>query len=330
MLRALKRFLPVLMLQLAAGPLFAFSLLGPLTAPNGADTYQVPAIGYQLTVPNFDRTDDGSPRNIAEDYRWNTHNVFYAYDASFLTYFGPNAATEIDKAFTTFNAVGNVDSYSADLHEWPLQANRINSSAQQFGLLDLKSFTMGLIAEQLGLDEPDRWTFCLHNRFLSGTNTCPNYTYDVIMRNYDPATDSYSPYVNGVLYTYTNRELCNASAAVLASFAPETGGDAVEVAVDPTQVAQELDAVADGKVGNGGYYTGLTRDDVGGLRYMWTSNRFQTESVDPNSLEQVTNTPITVVSSNLFLLISAETNETPAQFVANFPGLQITGSNSAG
>ena len=53
----------------------AFSLVGPY-AIAGGDVWQVQRIGYNLGG------DIGGPMNVAagEEYRWNTPNLFYAYD----------------------------------------------------------------------------------------------------------------------------------------------------------------------------------------------------------------------------------------------------------
>ena len=323
MLRALKRYwlIPALLMA-ASQSLLAFSLGGPFN-----EAYQVQTIGYQLVPPNFG-TDLMGPKNIGQGYRYNTRVVYYAADASFLTYFGTNAINEIDKAFAVFNSLSNVDSYSPSLAEIPFNTSRVNFAAAQLGLIDLKSMTMHLIMEQLGAAEPDRYTFALHSRALPAGSQCPNYDYLVVVRNFDPVTYQYSPYVNGVLYSFGILELCNASAATQGNFAPELA-DAQETAVDPTQEANELSAVAANGILLGGYYTGLTRDDVGELRYEWSTNRVNNESVSPDSQLQVSNTPTILSTSNFNLLLTAELVDTPAQFASNFPGLTITGSNFA-
>ena len=183
--------------------MLAFSLLGPFN-----ETYQTALIGYNLlSGPEFG-TDEGAPKNIGQGYRWNTKVAYYAYDASFIEFFGTNGVQECDKAFAIFNSLSNVDSYSADLHELPLDTTRMNHTAEQFGLLDLKSTVMWLITEQLGLENSVRFVFALHDRGQPTGSVCPNYDYDVIMRNYDVVSDNYSPYVNGVLYVPTLQELC--------------------------------------------------------------------------------------------------------------------------
>ena len=80
----------------------------------------------------------------------------------------------------------------------------------------------------------------------------------------------------------------------------------------------------------GSYYTGLTRDDIGGLRYLWTTNRIQREAVETNSQLVTFTTPTNIVSSNLAQLLTAELTESSAQFASNFPGLTIVSSTPVG
>ena len=311
----------------------------PLADPigNAADSWQVPALGYGLAPINFD-VDVVAPKNLGEEYRWNTKNVFYAYDASFLDYFGTNGAAQIDAAFAILNSLSNVDSYSPGLTEWPLTSSRINPTAADVDMYDLKSEALVSMVEQLGLAQPDRYTFAMHDRVppLSGP-VCPNYTYYVTERNFDPVAQNYSTYVNGVLYSYQIIETCALPA--LNPYAP-IGGAAVSVPVDPEQYAEGDSAVAAGTLGGvgnpltttpftelGRYYLNLTRDDVGGFRYLWSSNTINTESVEPESLLQLPPPqPTLITTSNLATLIAAEQTNSPAQLAALFPNIIISSS----
>src|SRR5690349_10966409 len=64
------------------------------------------------------------------------------------------------------------------------------------------------MVEELGLAEPDRYTWTLHNRFLPPGLQCPQYTYLVEKLNFDPVTYEPSSYVNGTLYSYNILEFC--------------------------------------------------------------------------------------------------------------------------
>jgi len=151
---------------------FGYALLGPGTqvaafAPV-VEAYQVPIIGYNLPG------DIGTPKNFGQGWRWNTPTNYYAYDQTFLEYFGSNGVVAVDEAFAVFNNLTNVS--QINLNDWPLNSSRVNHRAQALSLVDVKSYTMSMLIEQLGLAEPDRWTWCLHDRFLPGGATCPIHT----------------------------------------------------------------------------------------------------------------------------------------------------------
>ncbi len=135
---------------------------------------------------------------------------------------------------------------------------------------------MGLMTEQVGLFQPSRWVWALSARVqLPGPPPCPfNLIYTVYQRNYSitPLSDSTYPtttFVNGTLYSYFINETCNGLA------------DAEEFAVDP--LSSPYSAVADFQSQDyeglvpGDFYTSLTRDDVAGMKYLYTTNNFNDE-----------------------------------------------------
>ena len=338
MFRAMTKFWLVPALLLWGGcSVFGFSLAGPIG--NGGDLWQVQAIGYGLVPANF-VADVVAPKNLGEQYRWNTRNVYYAFDTSFLTYFGTNGAAQIDAAFAILNSLSNVDSYTPGLSEWPLTSSRINLTAASVDMFDLKSYMLVEMMEQLGLAEPDRYSLTLHNRVIPAGALCPNYEYIITERNFDPVSQNYSTYVNGVLYTYNIVEECpfnpNPEAPELAT--------ALRIPVDPVQQEDgAFSAVAAGQFGGlqnpngddptllGRYYLGLTRDDIGGFRYLLSSNTIATESIEPESLLQVPPAqPSLVVTSNLSVLQAAALTNNQAALQALFPTLQITSATNLG
>ena len=311
MFHSLKRFWLVWVFLLSgAQSIFGFALLGPLSV----DTWQVPAIGYFLPG------DLGGPKNLGEGYRYNTRTLYYSYDANFLDYFGSNGVAAVDQAFAVFNSLSNFSSYSSNLSEWPLSTTRINYSAQALSLLDLKSVTMNFLMEQLGLAPPDRYVWTLRGR--TSTGSCPAFLYDIIQRNFDPVTYQYSSYVNGVYYDYEVQEYCglspNPNAPILAVTAPYP--------VDPSQAASTMTAVANNNAGLGVFYTGLTRDDVGGLRYLYGTNRLDVESVTATAEQAFTNqsNPQILVTSNLAVFVQQALTNNPTNLLALYPGLVIT------
>jgi hypothetical protein len=280
----IKRFFGILLLVSGLQTLWGFGLGGPLT-PNTTqpDGWQVPTIGYELGG------DVNTPKNIGEEYRRNTPVMYYAFDANFYDYFGPEGATGVGNAFAILNALTNVDNYSRTLAEFPLESRSQNYQAQALGLLDLKSVTLGLMAEQLGLIDPIRYSWTLRNR-LVGPGGCPNdVDYNVVQRNFEIAPSSltqlqYSPYVNDVLYTYQILEFCTG---------PNPLAIALPYSVDPlADTYSPVASYVSGALGWGDFYTGLTRDDVAGLRYLLTTNNVNWETPAAESLLIITNTSV--------------------------------------
>ncbi|HEY3763380.1 MAG TPA: Ig domain-containing protein [Verrucomicrobiae bacterium] len=350
MLRTIKHFWWVAALILCAPSAWGFALLGPLA--NGGDSWQTTTIGYGLVYTEVgtgfsplggadELGDIGGPKNLSEGYRRNTPTIFYAYDANFLDYFGSNGVVACDSAANlmnfsmTNNSLENLDGYSTALSEFPPESLHLNYEALSLSLTDLKSVTLHLLLEQMGLAEPERFTWTLAERVLPPGGKCPlNEEYLVIQRNYaDSPTGldqlQYSSYVNDTLYTYEIEEFCTGSPLAVT----------VPFSVDPN--ADEFTAVAannaDG-LGIGGYYTSLTRDDVGGLRYLYTSNNIVRETpafagttagggTEPANLE-ITNVGsfTTITTSNLStLLLFAQTN--PPALVQSTFGVTVIASN---
>jgi hypothetical protein len=249
MLRSLKLAFCVTAFCLAALSGRAFSLLGPW------DTWQVGALGYQLSG------DNGGPMNLGEEYRVETPVLVYAYDSSFLQYFGSNGVAAVDGAIAIFNDLPPVSQFSPNLTEFPLTAKRVNYSAQALGIMDLKSTALEALTEQLGLASPVRYTWCLRGRAVYTVANVTYTNYSVLNRNFDPVNWAPSRYVNGVLYTYTIED----------PILPGNYSDALETIADPLSFTYS--SVADIAAFSGQFYTGLTRDDAGGLRYLyWPSN----------------------------------------------------------
>jgi hypothetical protein len=307
----------------------AFVLIGPSATYPGVpagfgDSWETPDIGYN-PYPGYDAQAIG-PKNIGEEYRRNTPILYYSFDRSFLQFFGSNGVRAVEEAIAMYNNLTNVSSYSADLNEWPLEAERFNYQAQALHLLDLRSFTLSVLTEQLGLTEPVRYVWTLHDRApFPGTHPpCPDaMAYTVVQRNLDPVPSSpnqlqYSSYVNGTLYSYLIFEGC---------VAPNPLGEAVEFPVDP--LARVYTAIAEHALDFGAFYQSFTRDDIGGLRWLMTTNRINLESAGTNTIEFVTNNTFTTISSSNLTLFAAQalTNDA-ATLSALYPGLVITATSN--
>ena len=308
----------------------AFSFLGPLpasaTAPDG---WQQPIIGYGPP------TSAEAPKNIGEEYRRNIPVMYYSFNANFQDFFGSNGVAAVQSAFAILNGLTNVDSYSPDLSEFPLETRHLNYQAQALGLLDLKSWTLGIMMEQLGLGDPVEWVWTLHDRFHTGTPPCPvGMEYLVVQRNYDPVGSPvagsqsvlslYSPYINEVLYSYWIDEFCTG---------PNPLALTEPFAVDP--LADSYSSVATFDALYGVFYTGLTRDDVAGLRYLLSANNINWENSPLGStlLTSVSGgginygPPALLFTSNYNAFASSALTNNPVTLSNLFPGLVIISSS---
>ena len=351
--QTVKRFWWMALLAAGVQPAWGFALLGPLA--NGGDSWQTASLGYGLAYTEFlypggpvDLGDIGGPKNIGEEYRRNAPIIYYAYDANFLDYFGSNGVAAVDSAVAivnlsmTNNSLGNLDGYSSSLSEFPDESLHINYEAQSLALTDLKSVTMHLLVEQLGLAEPERYTWTLAERVGIAGIPCPfGEEYLVLQRNFGvspslPNQLQYSSFVNDTLYSYEILEDCGAGAPP----------DAVTVPLNVDPYADVYTAVAannaDG-LGIGGYYTSLTRDDVAGLRYLLSTNNINWETatfvgatatgnsgVGAADLLATNLAPIIVLtSSNLYSLLQTAQVTDPALLPGLFPGLIVNMASSS-
>jgi hypothetical protein len=152
------------------------------------------------------------------------------------------------------------------LSNYPNFSQQLNYEAESESLCDLKSTTLALLLEQLGLDSPSHYVYVLRDWTL--TNVYNNWApADVVERNFDPETLERSAYINGFLYGYQVASLYPQADVSWASMLPATPG------------APSDASVADNFLHFGVFCTGLTSDDVGGLRYLLSSNTVRYESL---------------------------------------------------
>jgi hypothetical protein len=317
MQQLIKRFLWVGGLALGLQTAWGFALLGPNTALTGytslgtsGDPWQTIELGYDMVEyygigepgGGVWLGDIGGPKNLGQEYRRNVPVIYYAYDGSFSGWFGPAGEDAVDQAFAIMNSLTNVDSYSSDLHEFPFQSQTFNYMAQGLYLTDLKSVALHLLVEQMGLTEPERYTWTLHDlNTLPGSAPCPeNHDYLVVQRNFDVVPSplnqpQYSPYVNNVLYNYFIEDDCNHHPPDWSAITVPRGSDPsaelyTSVAANNyagllgEMGAGSLSLIYMGGLQVGGFYTGLTRDDVGGLRYLLSTNNVNYEAPAVGSL----------------------------------------------
>jgi hypothetical protein len=330
MRQTIKKFLGIALLTFGWQAAWGFALLGPSLGPDAA--WQIPALGYNLG------TDIGAPKNLGEEYRRNTPVMYYAYDANFLDYFGTNGSVAIDAAFTNMNAIltNGVDSYNYSNQSpipFPFDTRQSNPTASALGLLDLKSTMLFAAVEQLGLADPVRYDWTLHEALQPTGGTCPtNNEYIIVQRNFDPITWDPTPYVNNVLYGYQIDEFCMPSPVVESVTVPISGATAAGSPVASASsggltapnTINEFVGLSDGVFYGG---PGLTWDDVGGLRYLMTTNNVIFESPTAGSLLEDTNLAASqlLTTSNLFdfALATSPTTNNPATLQALYPALAI-------
>jgi hypothetical protein len=290
--------------------------------------------------------------NYNEWYRRNTPDLYYTFDANFLDYFGSNGVVAVDSAFDILNnaftnnptgMTNGLDGYSSDLSEFPLNSEQVNYTAQSAGLLDVKSEVLILLMEQLGLADSIRYTWVIHDRFIPVGATCLVGTtgngveYTIAMRNFDIIASplnglQYTPYVNGSLFAYLVYEVCDAPSPR----SPPTV-DAIEIPVDPLTANPPV-ASGNGEepLNTGVFYTGLTRDDVGGMRYLYSSSRIDVEATAPGSVLVSSSgssgsnlgAPFVLSTSNYTALALAAQTTDPITLATLFPGLLIASSTN--
>jgi len=251
---------------------YGFSLLGPV-APWMQETNGVIYPG-----------DIGGPMDIGSGYRWNVPVITYGFDRSFLDYFGSNGVAAVESAIQILNDLPPAS--GIELTNYPFNSTQINFAAQAQDITDLKSQTLSLLLEQLGLAQPSRdifvmkqWTsafspslYGLSPNSVLSESLWPDWFIPdfIVMRNFDPQTLVASQYINNILYfAYIYSDA--GQNGVFSNPADETGAFNYSVAEN-----------ASGAVLNfGGFYTGLTYDDVGGLRYLLSAGNVDYETLPP-------------------------------------------------
>jgi len=264
--------LATLILLVTAPRIKAFSLIGPYTS------WMSKTNGYRQAF------DIGGPMNLNEEYRWNVPVITYGFDKSFLDYFGSNGVAAVQSAIQVLNDLPAAS--DTILSNYPPDTRRMNDAASAQGVYDLKSTVLALLLEQLGLGQPVRnvldiktWDPSLALSPVCGSSDCPNladFPRFVIQRNFDPQTLAPTFSVNAILY---------------GGFIETNGfnfNDYVEFPVDPdgipySAVAEAFSFWYSG-LGSGDFYTGLTRDDVGGLVYLLSATNVNWESLPKNVL----------------------------------------------
>jgi hypothetical protein len=259
----------------------AFTLLGPLETWQTANLSYGVRYWYSPNIATYNQAPT-TPGNVpyiepcgTKDFgagsRMNVPIITYGFDATFIEYYGTAGMQAVDAAFDLLNKLPKVSNASADLSEFITQGNQQkNYTAQALSMLDLKSTVLQIMIQHMGL-LGETHVFDL----MSRGPTCDTW-WEVAERNLDPITISHSTYVNGVNYTYNIDDNCSQNTTSVA--------DAVEQPVDEpgALLSSTSTAVATQEALQlGGYYLGLTRDDFGGLRYLYNHNNYVYETLPP-------------------------------------------------
>ncbi len=229
----------------------AFSLIGT------EDAWMTVDLGYQIGG------DVGGPKPIGEGYRFNQPFIVYGYDPSFVEFFGAEGVQATEAAVKIVNDLPPASLINPDAY--PLATARINHTARNLRMFDLKSTMLSELLLQLGLAGPERYVWTLRN-VERPTDVVRQFL--TIKRNYDPITLLPSSYVNGTLYTYQigliGDDEWDAGEISLDPAEPNVSvaGFATEASLIDSRVARTYSA-------RGMFFSGLTRDDVGGLRYLY-------------------------------------------------------------
>src|SRR5205814_3712660 len=164
-----------------------------------------------------------------------------------------------------------------NVDDYPMTTERINFRAAAIGLSDVKSWTLNILLEEMGLAAPNRWVYCIRNRYQPPGARFPVF-FTVIRRNFDPITAAESPYINGRLWTYVG--IGDPDALPPGSFTFNTPVDPLDFGrFDPVAAAND----AFSGFGVGSYFTGLTRDDVGAIKFIYQPSNWNFEAALPGS-----------------------------------------------
>ena len=195
----LKVLITSVVLLTAVSDAFGFVMIGPpdanSTTGNGVD---------------FNITDDlGGPKELKTFYRWNIPHLTYSFDASFVRYFGYEGMEAVNDAFRVVNDFfipadkSYVGVSQMDLSRDGFRSNYntawVNTTAQNQQIIDLKSLTLGILINELGVGNPHRYAFTIGGISVNQTGT--QWNFNVRLRNYDPITWEPTDKINGVTYS---------------------------------------------------------------------------------------------------------------------------------
>jgi hypothetical protein len=248
---------------------FAFSLLGPF-AP-----WMTPDVGFI----HDEAYDVGGPRNLGDEFRWNVPVLTYGFDDNFKNFFGQPGIDAVEKAVAMLNAIPPAS--QIDLSTARLTGKRIHATAQTIDVYDLKSFALLFLLEQMGLANPSRFVWNTTSTNIPAKVTEETGPYDaIIQRNFDPVSLLPTRDINNVRFTYFVDEFA------APGLFPDGNRMAFEIVVNQldtpfmdSAVAASLPDLFMAGLRSGEYFTLLTRDDLGAIKYLLDTNNINIEPV---------------------------------------------------
>ena len=138
----------------------AFVIMGELN-PNEAGNLA----GYNYTDQM------GGPKSLYNQvprlYRWNNPDFVYSFDASFVNYFGPEGMDAVHEAMEVINDFFVNEDYEGmsnlDLAKHGFVGNYnttwLNTTAANAQMIDIKSLTLGMLVNHLGIGNSHRHMF---------------------------------------------------------------------------------------------------------------------------------------------------------------------------
>lgn len=233
----------------------AFSLAGP----------RPPWMSEAIPSSNACYSGLTGPMNIDEEYRFNVPIITYGVTSDFASFFGARGVEEIQKAIAVLDELPSADQLNID--DYPTQSMRINHRARALGLMDVKSIAIQSTMRALGLEDPTAYVYAPRNAWIQNGAVVEYY---LTVRNFDPVTYLMSPYVNGTLYTY-NRQGCP-------SVFPVDPSERFFTTTTPASSARSGPV----ELLSGLYISSLSRDDVGGIKYLYNSKNYNMETSIPD------------------------------------------------
>ena len=322
----------------------AFVLIGPLDATE-----------QTINAVNVNLTDDlGGPKELKTFFRWNTPDLTYSFDSSFVQYMGIEGMEAMNKVFGIVNDFFVNSDYDGvsrmDLIQHGFASNYnstwVNTTAQNNQVIDIKSLALGMVVNHIGLGNPHRYAYVIRGIVPNPTGT--QWNFNVRLRNYDPLSWQPTDRINSVQYSY--RLIHDAAPIAGGAIVAPTFADMEEYTGDISGNAwTSVAGIIDSFYGNtaiywttqptlfnfGVYYDGynamggryeprhaLTYDDAGGLKYLYRTNNYVFEGLPAN---------VNLVTPAQFLPDSEAVKWAPvslngiSSFTSPSTGLRLTG-----